>query len=604
MMQLLCNGIALDLYDDASLQFTHDNPLFSFDNLKCERTTQFKLPSTPKNDQIFALARIPAYSGVGMRRKFSAQLQASAVVKNGYLYISSFDGKDYAAVFVTGEFVGLQAIKDAGSVRDILQYNSSITWNTANIKDANANNINDFDLVRYAVSDGAVVAPSVRVKKIIEDALEELGGSINWANATGYDKLRIFNASDLGLDDAEVHLINDPDESQDPINLSPFLGITQFALSGAYCYYNCEAVRDESGYYWRTRSQASPDHFYMWKIPFDCAIEFPRDFPSNYYLATGFRAWSESYDGWYEQPDYIRIDFLGGYSFSWGGTPIGEPLAGRTINIPANTPFALITPDGIKYQTPHSGDTGATIGFDPALVPAYDFKVKIKIDHDFASGDIVPYNAILPDITLVELLKIVAAVTGTMLNYENGTIKFETLAQWSQVEAKTLTKRGEVKRTFADYAQSNIVTFEHGDSVRSTEELETKYTIDNDNIETSKELQVLKCSEGGFDLYTYTSGDLSEQLERVKIRGEDKSATIARIDTRDTYMLRVSLPKNAGLQQLCDMSTQFKMSARMTLLEYNRIGSKYTLLVDGTQYVWTNRSWQKDEAQFTLAKRQ
>ena len=46
------------------------------------------------------------------------------------------------------------------------------------------------------------------------------------------------------------------------------------------------------------------------------------------------------------------------------------------------------------------------------------------------------------------------------------------------------------------------------------------------------------------------------------------------------------------------------MSAIMTLLEYNRIGSKYTLLVDGTQYVWTNRSWQKDEAQFTLAKRQ
>lgn len=117
-MQLLCNGVRLDLYDNASLQFKHTNPLFAFDKLECERTTQFKLPCTHTNDGVLALARIPAYAGAGMRQKFTAQLQDGIVVKNGYLYVSDYDGKDYTAIFVTGELLGLQAVKNAGNLAD------------------------------------------------------------------------------------------------------------------------------------------------------------------------------------------------------------------------------------------------------------------------------------------------------------------------------------------------------------------------------------------------------------------------------------------------------------------------------------------------------
>ena len=84
MMQLVCNGVALDLPEGAGLQFTQENPLFAFDNLKCERTTQFKLPATATNDRVLSVARVPAYSGEGMRRKFAAQLQAGAIVKTAF----------------------------------------------------------------------------------------------------------------------------------------------------------------------------------------------------------------------------------------------------------------------------------------------------------------------------------------------------------------------------------------------------------------------------------------------------------------------------------------------------------------------------------------
>lgn len=131
-MLLLCNNIKLDLYADASLQFKHTNPLFAFDKLECERTTQFKLPSTPTNDRAFLLARVPAYVGTGMRRKFAAQLQVGTIVKDGYLYVSEFDGKDYTAIFVTGELIGLQAVKNAGKLSDWFIRNDTAQWGVIN----------------------------------------------------------------------------------------------------------------------------------------------------------------------------------------------------------------------------------------------------------------------------------------------------------------------------------------------------------------------------------------------------------------------------------------------------------------------------------------
>ena len=86
MTQLLCNGVLLDLYEDTNLQFKKTNSLFTFGEMSAERTTQFKLPSTPKNDRVFGLARIPAYDGAGMRRTFEAQLHCGTIVNRQRIY--------------------------------------------------------------------------------------------------------------------------------------------------------------------------------------------------------------------------------------------------------------------------------------------------------------------------------------------------------------------------------------------------------------------------------------------------------------------------------------------------------------------------------------
>ena len=120
MMQLLCNGVRLDLYNDFGLQLKHTNPLFAFDKLECERTTEFKLPTTPTNDRVLSLARIPAYNGTGMMVKFPAELQAGAIVMRGYMYVRQYDGKDYTAVLTVGDMVGLLRLKEAGKLPDLV----------------------------------------------------------------------------------------------------------------------------------------------------------------------------------------------------------------------------------------------------------------------------------------------------------------------------------------------------------------------------------------------------------------------------------------------------------------------------------------------------
>ena len=175
-MQLLCNGIFLDLYDNTSVQFKHENPLFAFDKLSCERTTQFKLPTTPVNDKAFELARIPAYKGEGMRRRFAAQLQDGQVVKDGYLYVSNFDGKDYAAVFVTGELIGLQEIRDAGKIAKFWQPAGAIVWNQANVKDANTSaGQQSLALTRYKTNDNPC-HPSFDLGDVMQYAYHTLTG--------------------------------------------------------------------------------------------------------------------------------------------------------------------------------------------------------------------------------------------------------------------------------------------------------------------------------------------------------------------------------------------------------------------------------------------
>lgn len=599
-MQLLCNGVFVDLYENTKIQFTHDNPLFAFDSLKCERTTQFKLPTTKKNDRIFALARIPAYPGEGMRRKFAAQLQDGQVIKDGYLYVSAYDGKDYAVVFVTGELIGLQQIRDAGKIADFWQPAGSIVWSNDNVKDANTYaGQQSLALTRYKTND-TPCHPSFDLSDVMNYAYKAITGhALTVPRQRGFrlipKELPAMPKMSVRITYAGTGANPSPTEfpTDDANSITTNINVIDTSYTQVLLFYD--------------RSNNDADRFWLLRqflAKQTLLITFPEDFPSNYFLM--------SITPKDEDPEFNVLSpywFLGGYSFTCNLQTntidtTGTPLAGRTIEIPSGTPFVLMSSNWVTFRPNAMHTPGMVYGFDSISDTDKQYNYNLVIEgKDIAVGDTIRAVDLLPDLTLVELFKIYAYCVGKVLMYdETNGVSFDDLdfSSWQVVNiSDKLTKRGEVSRKFGDYVQHNYIRFKSGGDVPVNQTITQEYTVDNDNLESAKDIGTIPYSEGSIDV--------------------DGGYTVARFDAEDTakhklyadgimfcgaaaYGLRISLPKNAGLQALCDASTQIQVGARMTLYEYNQITPKTLIYVDGTEYVWTSRNWQNNEAQFTLAK--
>ena len=597
-MQLLCDGVYLDLYENAGLQFAHDNPLFAFDNLKCERTTQFKLPSTPVNDRVFSLARIPAYKGDGMRRKFTAQLQASAVTKDGYLYVSDFDGKDYNAVFVTGEYIGLQAIKNAGNVDAIIGDPQLFAyWTTYH----QYGTLTAFDTLQYKQLYGGVkYIPSITLKYLIETAMSNIGAQC----PTIGDSFRIIPKEPKTASGALNYKDVSNGDWQTNYNNTQVINTINLLNSGS-----AGALFSKTSHKIRYKATNAPNYMYgniqqLYCGTYDVRISFPDNFPSKYFILS-FPVAAAQYPQ--DDPDIYKDDgqysisctigvFLGDYSFSvnWSTatkTAQGTPLAGRTITIPRGVCFVIL--DWTDFEVYAGGSAG---WYTP-----YGSEFTFYLEEDKATPDAkIPLYGNIPSVTLVDLLKTYAALMGKVLTYDstNG-VQFDSLAisTWGVVNLDgKITKRAQVTRTFGDYAQENTISFKGDDTQFAGDKLTRAYLIDNDNLAQEKELQVIPLSEG-----CKPDGSGALLLRNTAEQLAPPEFTIGQTHG-DRLLHRVSLLGITGLTSLCSESTQFIITARMSLYEYEQITPKTLIQVDGTRYVWTSRSWQKDEAQFTLAK--
>lgn len=597
MMQLVCNGVALDLPEGSGLQFTQENPLFAFDNLKCERTTQFKLPATATNDRVLSVARVPAYSGEGMRRKFAAQLQAGAIVKNGLLYVTAWNGKEYDAVFVTGEMIGLQAIKDAGKIADILNPVGGLVWDAANVQDANALAVysTDVALARY-LTNAAPCHPSFDLGGIMAAAYRAATGRTSPAYTRGF---RIIPKELQGMPKTACALTytgtqNEPGTSE--IN-PPYANTLSATGFGAAVEVAEQVLYAEFG---GTQGLDRWFKLRQWRTLQSIILTFPDDFPDDLFLLSVKDTGATGSD-----PEFNPLSadwFLGDYSFSAApGKPVtGTPLKGRSVTIQTGTPFVLLSRDWYEY------DDGFNWNGFRYLSDNSGYAVEVTAENDeIAVGDTIRVKDILPDLTVTDLLKIHAYLTGTVLNYTDADgVTFDVLDfdTWERVDItqKKMTEN-EVRRVFADYAQRNVIEFDSAEDVLSNTRVRAEYTIDNDNLDEIKTLATIPFSEGEIaaaDGFICPRFD-AEDVEKNTL---PQDGIYFATPQGGKYGRRVTLTPNARLQDLCDASTQIIVTAWMTAEEYEAINAKTLILCDGTLYVWTARQWQKNAAKFTLAR--
>lgn len=646
MMQLLCDGRYLDLYDNAGMQFTHDNPLFAFDDLKCERTTQFKLPTTPTNDSVLGLSRIPAYKGAGMRRKYDAQLQMGTIVKNGYLYVGSYDGKDYQCIFVTGELVGLQKAKDAGKLRDF--YVPIVTTEWGQMYDAEQC-INDVWKGAKYLQENVIEPtkfPSMQLKSIIEGACAKLG--IQVTMPAGSEKYRLipsalepFSKNGVVFHSTKKKPVS-PDyysnKIVDMFDAFEPIAFPIYDITGRVVYYDDRDLQ-EHGYCFDFYNLTTPVAYVRgWRAKMDMFFEKKYNpniamlrrtdgtftvYPGAYDANTGsvvmmnvakinaFGHKSESGDYNYavDNQDYFAVS--AGDEFTFIDYDDIQIMKSDPVQSEEGQDFlvAQFAHNGVRYadggQPEYLIETKMTTGYK-----SWGFGDKGDIVfNNYEEGDTIPLYPFMPDATLIDLLKAIAYMEGKVLDYTDANgITFEDLdmSSYPAIDVHTMIERKGIERTFAKYAQLNIVRFDSDASVLDYEKIESQYTIDNVNIEEEKEIGKVFASEGS-DSY---GEEIDEQTfdpdkHYVFMRNENEKIakdTLAIAASGEVNLLRVSLPTNAGLQHLCDMSTMFKANIRMTAYEYYQITEKTLLNIDGTLYIWTARTWQKDIAQFTLAK--
>lgn len=596
MMQLVCNGIALDLYANTQLKFKKKNTLFAFDDLCSERTTEFKLPCTPKNDRAFAIARIPAYKGDAMRKQYTAQLQNGLTITDGFLYINEFDGKDYSVVFVGGFVYNLKAWDNSKWGEVLLPDLEMTYYPNTNIYDANANNIPIIARVRYHNDNEDTEIQQLRNFYMHSIHLEQL---FTLLTQQGLFKI-------TGLVGQNIRLIRN-DEYKYKDVLEKLQNVQSYA-NYLDVETNTQAIRVENV---SVQGVDVP----MFICNTGMKITFPSDTPTNLCLVY-------SKNG--------EVMFMGSRRFTFDniGDPIysGQPLAGQTVEIgefdgnlyeggvllmDASGAHPLWQPNLEIYFNIGSGGM--------ANVPTYNLNVRVTCESDdvhiFYPYGLKPHS-LLTDLSLADLLKAYAACTNTLICMrKDGSVEFVQSYGENQIELKDIVKKKNVSRTFSNFAQLNIIKFKEDSAVEDWERIRAEYIIENVNIDKEKTVLELAYIEGGqypeqIPPFTYEN-PLQPIPDNTLIYVRDTKQgfrgfyipndTIALSDT-ETFLQRVTIPKLNILQHLCDESTKYKVNVRMTYSKFSEIDGDVTLLLDGTRYTWIEANWGSEQCEFVLQK--
>ena len=577
MMHINVNGERIDLKRGQSITIQAKNPLFSFDAMQCERTTEFSLPLTAKNMRIFGLSHDPHGMGNGMRVRYDAQLIDGLVVHSGYLYITGYSGGEYTAAMVFGSLLELKRIKEAGKIGDYIPLSVYARY-TDTPKRADDDEIDMFDFVKYKSDSGAVL-PSWSIYDTVATVASAIG--VRVAIPAEIKSFRAIITKLQRLGNQSVVFRSEASDGTSYTNKiwSPVSGLIGASVATIEEYHT-EAISVGGGYYTESKVIDDTKNIMFFSAENSLILTFPDDFPSNYYIVYGSNPIA----------------------------PTASNLAGRSITISKGQKFLFMAVGDIVVEEtggPYYEEDGSSFYTERITVPlsvshlTYQLSIEVEpaADGEHGTGEIEYLKTNMPDMTLIDLLKAIAYLTGNVLYYDSQSgITFERMGTWYNRDvSKQLISIDKVERTFADYAQVNTVAFDSWDNALDVDTIQATYTIRNANIEASKELATIKFSEGGRDVIA-DSND-------VWVRDSKAGSThvICRSGSGE-YLTRVSLPKNVTIQRLCDYSTAIEVKLHMSHYQFSKITPKTLLLVNGIQCVWTDAQWSDGVCKMSLSK--
>lgn len=597
-MRLLCNGHSVDLQADTQLEFTKKNILFGFDKIETERTTEFALPVTPTNDRIFALARVPAYDGRSMRVRFDAELQDGMVVKTGYLYISKYADRHYSAVMICGELVALKRIKEAGKLVDVVD---DVVRAVGEVTPANLR-ADTLARVNYRHDDPEKpIAMSVSLSWLVRNVASRYGIHLNLPEYV--DKMRIVAPKTYGMKKEDLTINNEglgtlPVSGDDPTEPQNILTTGCSLLEPTNALVRQYAVD-------RTSHAIHKDWQYLvrgFKALQSITIEFPEDFSSDLFLIRIHSAEDIRFVGDYsfDKPygsGETYDDETGACTTSDNARVTGEPLAGRSVELAFDGIYTFVRIE--DFINTYDESTLYERNGWCFHMGNYEQQIQAKGTNEQVTNtnEYVRLIDNLPDVGVMDLLKSISAIMGAPLYLDNDVLSLDSLdfSSWQVADwSNRLTRLSAVTRTFADYAQRNIVAFDDDELVADSPT--TDYTIDNVNISEEQVLQKIPLSPA-------SAYDDDSALAYVRDAYEEPKKYMLMTTNEEggsEYMSRVVMTKSEGIQRLCTRSTGVEASFSLNPYQFDQLKPKTIILMNGTRYVWTEAQYADGVANMKL----
>lgn len=591
MINIIVNGVSLDLYP-TNLSYKRVNNAFTFGKLTLSRTQNFKMPKSPKNLGVLGVGSVQVY-GEQERRYFDAQLQGSGFVENGLLYIDSID-ENFNCIFLFGSLFVLKNLSQVKKLADIIEDLDEIVRIPQEGKNANATDLGIYDFVKYVNNDTKVM-PSVGVRDLFTNANSQFENIINIDTIPNYRIIQQGNG-----DIKKVNVVFSK------TSVTTF-GENQLKL--LFNELNTYYTYSETG----VRGEYTEAGIAKFQCKFDTELTFAEDFPDDIFVVKDNS--NIASDGFVN----INVEFFGGYEFDTAVREVsslseegeratsGEPLAGRSITIPAATLFSFYRksnfhnttnkPRENTYYNHYRGFFGGDASPFTYTLPEVKVTDKVVIYDEFTS-----FINNLPDMSYIDLLTTVAILAGKYVTYNATSRKIE-LVNYADinelVELKNVISMGKINRVGITEARSNKILPAENKAVSVNNVNIIDYITDNDTLEAEEVIKELKLSTGNNingTLYIYDvvkNGNLYEfptDVPLIAEAGENENLQFIKMQNNDL------------LNSVYEKSTKIEVNSYMTMAEFMTIKETNTFLYKNVKWVWISGQWQKDKAKFVLQK--
>lgn len=560
----------LDIPNPEGIQFKRRNQQFFFAKMEMGRSTEFSIPATDHNKLLLNYGCDPEETGEMMRQRVKAQMQISGNAIDGTLAVTEYSGNAFKCVFYYEKDDNLEKINNV-KLADLYCSFKGITWHTSQtVFDSDDPLVPTIPiaLVKYRNnwSESGLLglqwfwAPSVSLKLYIEDLLTNLGVPYSIYLPDRYR----FIASSMYGGTVTNGTVSKTGLTAGTIDaaLSSYL---EFNTS-AKLYYNSPAPFDETKTpCWSIRCKQDVD------------ITFPALFPSDNLII---------------KVDGNRIVYLGG-RYSMYGQWYGEPLGGRTIKLAQGTEFFIVSNNNGSISYGWTQDTSP-----------FSYTFQIGRSGDMVLGETWTIQNNPPDMTLVDLLRSAALLTGQELYYDpvNGVcLGPQDVGSVGNFDLDKVSSIEGVSREVKDWGSNKAVSVRFDSEDYVTFPIIDYYYIDNANLDGVEE-NVIKFSEGNY--FGDGSGDI--YLEDVSINGTEvkmvaKKPTIA-LSGNGEYMDRVRISSYDGNAVIAQNSTSVVLRAVMDLDFFLRMTRDAIVRFQGVGYVWMSGTWGNGLATLNLQK--